>query len=219
MDGYIYCLSNNMYGDSVYKLGRTKNINKRLNAYTTSYIEPVILEKLIKVIDDDRAEHILFDILREYRIKQNREFFKNEDKNLIFDAMETAADIVNNNKPYECTPRSKFLTEEQEQKQQEIKLKILNELKIQFDNEMTKDAYEKLINNFTTSKFWKNINRDEFIKVMNIQDKQKYKLFSDTDKINFFNKKFNNLFKCERNMTPYYKFIETETPEKTTYFF
>ena len=49
--GHVYIIYNDMYvtvrykqyGDDVYKIGKAKDITKRLNAYTTSYITPVEL--------------------------------------------------------------------------------------------------------------------------------------------------------------------------------
>lgn len=82
IDGYIYCLFTEcflFYGVNVYKIGKALNINNRERNYTTSYIdEPTILIKSILVKYYDIAEQIIFNKLRGYRIKQNREFF---DKN------------------------------------------------------------------------------------------------------------------------------------------
>ena len=78
--GWLYCLYNDCfksYGDDVYKLGRTNNIKRRLQSYSTSYIQPskfiVVSEK--KFTNSIQAESILFFILRKDRIKDKREFF------------------------------------------------------------------------------------------------------------------------------------------------
>lgn len=81
MDGYLYCIYNKMYdtyGNNIYKLGNMKN-KSRMNGYVTSYIDPVEI-KLIsnKIVDKIIGEKILFDILSQYRIKPNREFFNCE---------------------------------------------------------------------------------------------------------------------------------------------
>jgi len=78
--GKLYCLYNEMYqfyGDNVYKLGNSKDIESRLNGYTTSYIKPCEL-KLESVIfrNKDLAETLLFDMLKDHRISNSREFFK-----------------------------------------------------------------------------------------------------------------------------------------------
>jgi len=78
--GYLYCIFNKMYvcyGEDVYKLGNTIDIDTRLAGYCTSYIEPcevLYLSDLLR--NKDLAENLLFEQLKEYRLKQNREFFK-----------------------------------------------------------------------------------------------------------------------------------------------
>jgi hypothetical protein len=78
--GFLYCLYNECfkaYGESVYKLGRTKNLQQRLAQYTTSYIQPshFICVSGRHFRDSRKAEAVLFFILRKYRIVENREFF------------------------------------------------------------------------------------------------------------------------------------------------
>ena len=78
--GFIYCLYNpffKSYGENVYKLGRTNNLNTRLGGYTTGYIDKseYILTSA-KLSDKNLAEKLLFSELEKYRIKDNREFFK-----------------------------------------------------------------------------------------------------------------------------------------------
>lgn len=78
-NGLLYCISHYTYkldGDNVYKLGRAKDIDKRLGNYITYYIKPVTLEYNSPSIPyHDIAESILFDKLREFRVVPNREFF------------------------------------------------------------------------------------------------------------------------------------------------
>jgi len=78
--GFIYCLYNpffKSYGENVYKLGKTNNLNTRLSGYTTGYIDKseYILTSA-KLSDKNLAEKLLFTELKKYRIKDNREFFK-----------------------------------------------------------------------------------------------------------------------------------------------
>lgn len=78
--GWLYCLYNECfkaYGSSVYKLGRTKNLQQRLSQYTTSYIQPshFVCVSSRKFRDSRKAETVLFFILRTYRVVENREFF------------------------------------------------------------------------------------------------------------------------------------------------
>ena len=63
-----------------FKLGRTWNLNNRLNNYTTYYISPckflfTSLDCERKFKDCIKAERILFYILRKYRVSNKREFF------------------------------------------------------------------------------------------------------------------------------------------------
>jgi hypothetical protein len=78
--GWLYCLYNECfktYGSSVYKLGRTKNLQQRLSQYTTSYIQPshFVCVSSRKFGDSRKAEAVLFYVLRIYRVVENREFF------------------------------------------------------------------------------------------------------------------------------------------------
>lgn len=77
-EGYVYVLYNpiyNTYGE-IYKIGQTKDLNNRLNHYSTSYPEESemkysIIHKYYKEI-----EKIVHFNLKEYRMNNNREFFK-----------------------------------------------------------------------------------------------------------------------------------------------
>ena len=88
-EGYLYCLYNkcfNEYGDNVYKLGRTKNLKQRLNHYTTGYIDASIYVHISnrKFKNSKKAESILFFILRNYRVRQRREFFNTTEEKIIY---------------------------------------------------------------------------------------------------------------------------------------
>ena len=54
--GNIYIIFNDMFnyhGPDVYKIGRINNINKRMNGYTTSYIDKtklIFLGKSVKIV-------------------------------------------------------------------------------------------------------------------------------------------------------------------------
>lgn len=77
--GHVYCLYNEVYehyGSNVYKLGKSQDVNQRLKSYTTSYIEPSVIEhESVELANYVLAENILFSILGKYRVKPNREFF------------------------------------------------------------------------------------------------------------------------------------------------
>lgn len=77
--GYLYCITNEVYthyGKSVYKCGKTQNIGKRLQNFTTCYMENCELKNKTQILNYiNNAEMYLFELLDEYRCKKNREFF------------------------------------------------------------------------------------------------------------------------------------------------
>ena len=89
--GFLYCMWNKMfssYGQDVYKLGRTSCLEARLNNYTTSYIEPCEYKYTTNRVFQNSiyAERVMFFLLRRFRIKKNREFFK-VDLDTVIDTM------------------------------------------------------------------------------------------------------------------------------------
>lgn len=99
-EGYLYCLHNEMfkfYGDNFYKLGVTSNPVQRLKSYATGYLkksEYKIISK--KIIHSDIAESLLFKLLENNRMSQQREFF-NCDINIIKDNINSVEQIMSNN--------------------------------------------------------------------------------------------------------------------------
>ena len=87
--GYIYVLQNsafNEWGDNVFKIGCSRDTQKRLAAYTTAYITPSTIVHTSQWFDDKfKAEKYLFKSLEKYRITNNREFFKAELKHIILE--------------------------------------------------------------------------------------------------------------------------------------
>jgi len=77
--GHIYCLHNeifNFYGPNVYKLGLTCDLHGRLNGYLTSYPKkPEYKFESAELANCELAEEIMFHILADYRMADNREFF------------------------------------------------------------------------------------------------------------------------------------------------
>jgi len=100
--GYIYCIYNiafESFGENVYKLGRTGNLDNRLASYTTYYVEPskfIVTSKDYnrKFKDCIKAERVLFYILRKYRVSNKREFFMCDIK-LIKDTFERMSKFSN----------------------------------------------------------------------------------------------------------------------------
>ena len=127
--GHVYIIYNDIYiavrytqyGDDVYKIGKAKDITKRLNAYTTSYITPVELVFLSASCKDAQyAEQTVFAQLKKHRIVKNREFFKcgkakiiatietviNEINNMTDEAIEKAKTNVKVEKQKQCVIKS-----------------------------------------------------------------------------------------------------------------
>ena len=100
IDGYIYIVYNEVYqhyGDNVFKLGKSKDVIARLKGYITSYVKPVELKFVSKLCKDcARAEKTIFTRLDNYRIVNNREFFK-IDKDFAIDIIEQVIDEINGN--------------------------------------------------------------------------------------------------------------------------
>ena len=85
--GYVYVIYNKMferYGENVYKVGETKNIEKRKNGYRTGYIDKTIVKyQSREFINCKKAEELLFVLLKECRIVKNREFFMKDLNEII----------------------------------------------------------------------------------------------------------------------------------------
>ena len=79
IQGYLYILFNESYkhyGDSTYKFGRTQNLRNRIFTYNTSFIhDSKYLYTSRQFLDSSEAERVLFFLMKEYRIKKNKEFF------------------------------------------------------------------------------------------------------------------------------------------------
>ena len=100
--GYIYILYNEVYtyyGENVFKIGKSNNIEQRLTGYTTSYIKPCEIKYLsTKCINYSLAESFIFELLNKYRIVHNREFFK-VDKTEAVNIIEEVIHKINNGIP------------------------------------------------------------------------------------------------------------------------
>jgi hypothetical protein len=98
--GYLYCLTNPMYafyGNDVYKLGRSGDVSKRLNQYSTSYVDPPTIKyKSKKLRNCIIAEKLLFQYLDDFRMRNNREFFKLEFQTVKDTIIRVQNEIIDN---------------------------------------------------------------------------------------------------------------------------
>lgn len=80
--GYVYCISNEIfkyYGTNIYKIGKAVNIDNRISDYNMYYLENPIIEYESNMIQYcGIAECMVFNRLRKYKIKKDREFVKCE---------------------------------------------------------------------------------------------------------------------------------------------
>ena len=115
MVGYIYILYNDMYncyGNSVYKVGKTNNLDNRMNSYTTSYIYPSKYIYTLEVTDETKVEKVTHMLLNDERIVNNREFF-NAEIDIIIDSIKEADGICSTDKKFQT-----FLTKYKNNKKQ-----------------------------------------------------------------------------------------------------
>ena len=87
VEGYIYIMFNEMfkyYGDDVFKIGKTTDVGKRLNQYTTGYLQPPEVKFISeKCFNYTLCEKLVFEKLELFRMRVNREFFKGDLKIFI----------------------------------------------------------------------------------------------------------------------------------------
>lgn len=95
-EGYLYCMYNPLFiyeGQKYFKCGYACDVYKRMNGYTTSYLEPCEIIHVSEILFNKRlAESILFIKLNEFRIKSNREFFQC-DKELIISEINSIVEL------------------------------------------------------------------------------------------------------------------------------
>ncbi len=88
MIGYVYVLSNPSM-PNIYKIGCTSNsVNTRIAELSSSTNIPTPFEEAYSFIvpDMEKAEAILHNELKEYRVNLNREFFKIDDIKILDEA-------------------------------------------------------------------------------------------------------------------------------------
>ena len=122
--GFIYVLYNEMYdhhGENVYRVGKSQDVQKRMQAYTTSYIKPMELKYIsIKCDNYSLVEKMVSQRLANYRMVSNREFFQT-DINRIVEVIEATINDINSGvliihkpvKPVDATVSFEAITEEQ----------------------------------------------------------------------------------------------------------
>ena len=79
--GFIYVIQKDIfiYGNNVYKVGKTQDLTTRTRQYKTYYLKPSELRYGSQLcINSQLAERLVFMKIQDYRIKPNREFFNVE---------------------------------------------------------------------------------------------------------------------------------------------
>ena len=142
--GYIYILYNEVYtyyGENVFKIGKSNNIEQRLTGYTTSYIKPCEIKYLsTKCINYSLAESVIFELLSKNRIVCNREFFK-IDKTEAVNIIDDIIYKINNGIPIISKKQKNDKTEKEP-----IKITKLEIIK-QIETEYNINVYEPITNN------------------------------------------------------------------------
>lgn len=188
-EGYIYILFNiiyTLYGTNVFKLGKTKNLEKRINGYTTAYLDPskiIYKSKLVK--DRHIAENILFDMLIKFRLRKNREFFTLSQDEIIL-AIDKVVDMVNDGTYIEY--KWNFESDIYKQQIKEAKAKkIINKNDILNTKDINDNDFKDLLN--------KDKNKLSFDEICSVK-KYEIKQFWNIKKINldfldnFFEKEY-----------------------------
>jgi len=106
--GIIYCISNEffkLYNKNLYKIGKSNNDKSRLESYNMYYLDNIDIIHISKFnYYNDLAEDMIFDILRNYKQRNNREFFicdKDKIKLIIDDVVENLNKYNDNNNDVE----------------------------------------------------------------------------------------------------------------------
>ena len=98
-EGYIYIMFNeifNYYRPDTVKIGKSIDVAKRMNAYTTSYVKPTELKYVSQLCKNDTlAESAVFKQLHAFRMAKNREFFRG-DAAMFVETIDAIVDDVNN---------------------------------------------------------------------------------------------------------------------------
>ena len=130
-EGYIYVLWNQAFGKDVFKIGRAKDVKKRLEGYTTSFpTQCEIKFQSEKLKDCHIVETIVHLKLDGCRINKSREFFKMDIesiKNVIIETINNLQCInncINTNNVYDINidtvPMEVECVDEKECKEDEI---------------------------------------------------------------------------------------------------
>jgi hypothetical protein len=103
--GYIYILYNEVFthykttvdepNTITVKIGKTNDIQKRLNGYTTAYLKPSEIKHLSQQVKQyTLAEKMIHNRLVQYRMKRNREFFQMS-LDIAISTIDEVVDLVN----------------------------------------------------------------------------------------------------------------------------
>lgn len=81
---YVYIMSNTSYGDDVFKIGWTRKhpLKRAIELHTSGIPTPFVVESMITTMEGSKLEKQIHNHLTQYRMNNNREFFKISKDNL-----------------------------------------------------------------------------------------------------------------------------------------
>ena len=84
LTNYVYIMSNISYGDDVFKIGWTKKhpLKRAIELHTSGIPTPFVVESVITTMEGSKLEKQIHNHLTQYRMNDNREFFKISKDNL-----------------------------------------------------------------------------------------------------------------------------------------
>ena len=136
-EGYIYIMFNdvfNYYGNNVFKIGKTTDIQQRVNAYVTSYIQPCEVKYVSETcINYSLAEAIIFQKIDKYRVVKNREFFKVDKQ----EAIEIIEDTIKKINDRTIIEKPRAIKENKHDCKTVKKIELIREVEREYDLDIT----------------------------------------------------------------------------------
>ena len=141
-EGYVYVLYNPIYDKygEIYKIGQAKNLNDRINSYSTFYPEESEIKYFIKHKYYKEIEKIVHLKLKNYRMNIKREFFTC--------SLDIIIDVLNEAKEYNLQDISNIVNKDSNVIESKYNLEVKEPLDLSQErlnsilNNSRKDLYE-----------------------------------------------------------------------------